>query len=109
MQFSATTDSSQENHVPNAFQATHGYDMSVAKKDSCTCFTQVEDGEEVYAWTGNGCSLRTCPFGAAFDGTPISANNHNQLVECSNRGDCDRKSGQCICYAGYEGKGCRRT
>eukprot|EP00941_MAST-03F_sp_MAST-3F-sp1_P001949 g1949.t1 len=29
--------------------------------------------------------------------------------ECSNKGTCNRQSGQCECYAGYEGEGCSRT
>jgi hypothetical protein len=29
--------------------------------------------------------------------------------ECSNKGTCNRGSGSCECYAGYEGEGCSRT
>jgi len=29
--------------------------------------------------------------------------------ECSNKGICDRKTGQCNCFPGYEGEGCQRT
>lgn len=29
--------------------------------------------------------------------------------ECSNKGICNRKSGQCECFPGYEGEGCART
>ena len=30
-------------------------------------------------------------------------------MECSNRGICDRSSGQCNCFPGYTGEACRRT
>ena len=30
-------------------------------------------------------------------------------AECSNKGMCDRKSGQCDCFDGYSGTACRRV
>jgi hypothetical protein len=30
-------------------------------------------------------------------------------AECSNKGLCDRQSGTCACFAGYEGIACQRT
>ena len=30
-------------------------------------------------------------------------------MECSNKGDCDRKTGQCSCYDGYDGVSCQRA
>lgn len=32
-----------------------------------------------------------------------------QYSECSSRGTCDYATGQCKCFSGYEGKGCRRS
>lgn len=123
MMFSETTPQVQENRVPNLItDATTGIDYTPAdgateygfntnhhKKDSCTCFTKMEEGVEVYAYTGADCSLLTCPYGASWDSPPNANDDHNDLVECSNRGVCDRKTGRCECFEGYEGKGCRRT
>lgn len=30
-------------------------------------------------------------------------------MECSNKGLCDRASGECVCFDGYEGSACQRT
>ncbi|KAH8067881.1 tenascin-like protein [Aureococcus anophagefferens] len=36
-------------------------------------------------------------------------NNVHESTECSNMGICDRKSGECECFDGYEGIACERT
>jgi len=36
-------------------------------------------------------------------------NSFHQQVECSGRGLCDRTSGQCKCFTGYDGEACQRT
>jgi hypothetical protein len=61
--------------------------------DKCTCFP---------GFTGTSCSDRVCPFGNAWIG------DHSAYVECSNKGSCDRKSGNCKCQDGFEGKSCNR-
>merc|ERR1712178_217338 len=47
--------------------------------------------------------------GYAWAASPIADNSHKQLVECSGKGTCDRKSGECQCYDGFWGEGCRRS
>ena len=90
-------------------------------QDTCLCFTEREshhnrDGSVAAgtvstnfepAWTGADCSLRTCPRGYAWAATPQFDNNHKQLIECSGKGTCDRKTGECACYDGFWGEGCR--
>lgn len=39
----------------------------------------------------------------------VRVNEGHFYTECSNRGTCDRGTGQCNCFAGYEGAGCNRT
>mmetsp|Transcript_33644 Transcript_33644/g.44416 ORF Transcript_33644/g.44416 Transcript_33644/m.44416 type:complete len:432 (-) Transcript_33644:188-1483(-) len=55
------------------------------------------------------CSERICPFEFAWVDTPDEHGSHHKYAECSNRGICDRESGECECFPGYEGKACART
>jgi hypothetical protein len=40
---------------------------------------------------------------------PEGAAGHVADVECSDAGTCDRATGQCSCFDGYEGSACQRT
>jgi len=42
-------------------------------------------------------------------GSVGDADEGHFYMECSNRGLCDRKTGECECFDGYEGAACRRT
>jgi len=68
--------------------------------DKCSCHQ---------AWGGPDCSLRQCAFALAWADTADGTNQAHYYAECANKGICDRKSGLCQCFAGYEGKGCRRS
>lgn len=75
--------------------------------DKCTCF-KGRDGYPAYG--GYDCALHTCPKGAAWiSEVVLTANNIHPIVECSNKGKCDYKSGMCNCFNGYEGLACERT
>jgi len=87
-----------ENHCSN-----HG---TCEMNNNCKCFTGL-DGEA--EWTGPDCSLRTCPRDFAWVGDVINSNNLHPWVECSNKGTCDRKSGECSCFPGYDGVACQRS
>merc|ERR1719240_1475329 len=89
-------------YCPNGCSG-HG---SCGNNDKCTCYTR-PDGDP--AWTGHDCSLRTCPKGAAWVAVATSANEAHPLAECSNKGVCDRKSGECECFENYDGIACERT
>ena len=88
-------------YCPNGCSG-HG---SCGASDKCTCYTRI-DGEP--AWTFNDCSGRTCPKGQAWVGYVQNINDAHPVVECSNAGSCDRKSGLCTCFPGYEGISCER-
>jgi hypothetical protein len=73
---------------------------------NCKCFLGL-DGEA--EWTGADCSLRTCPKGFAWVGEVVNANDLHPWVECSNKGLCDRRTGVCECFEGYDGLACQRN
>ena len=45
----------------------------------------------------------------AWIGEVVNTNDAHPIAECSNAGVCDRKSGECACFANYEGIACERT
>jgi len=55
------------------------------------------------------CSERICPFELAWVDTPDKVGSFHKYAECANRGICNRDSGECECFPGYEGKACQRT
>jgi len=87
-----------ENHCSN-----HG---TCETNLNCNCYTGL-DGEP--EWTGPDCSLRTCPKDLAWVGDVQNANDLHPMAECSNKGACDRSTGICNCFPGYEGVACQRT
>lgn len=42
-------------------------------------------------------------------GYVVGSNNAHPVVECSNKGVCDRKTGTCFCDLGFDGLACERT
>jgi hypothetical protein len=110
---------------PNACSG-HG---DCKEKDQCDCYRN---------WAGADCSKRICPFGLAFVDTPqgdldhdgnvsgvsdtqwtivntweqfptTAADEAHEYMECSNKGLCNRDTGECQCLPGYEGSACQRT
>jgi len=91
-----------------------------AANDVCDCWKEEvvinPEGnldEPQVAWTGADCSEMTCPRGISWiehggdDGTKICS--HKKGAECSDKGICNRKTGECACHPGYEGSACHRT
>ena len=55
--------------------------------DKCSCFQN---------WQGPDCSLRTCPYSLAWADTADGTNSAHYYAECSNKGVCDRKTGEVL-------------
>jgi hypothetical protein len=87
-----------ENHCSN-----HG---TCEVNMNCKCFTGLDGQPE---WTGPDCSLRTCPKDISWIGDVVASNNLHPVEECSNKGLCDRSTGTCNCFTGYDGIACQRT
>jgi len=73
----------------------------------CTCYDNWGLGQ---SHDSGDCSQRVCPFELAWVDKPTESYGlHHQYAECAARGVCNRDSGECECFPGYEGKGCQRT
>jgi len=74
--------------------------------DVCQCYDNYGVG---LSHDSGDCSERVCPFEIAWVDTPNKKGAFHKYAECANRGICNRDSGECECFDGYEGKGCART
>ena len=70
------------------------------KDDKCSCYA---------GFQGADCSGRLCPFTLAWADTADGTNQAHYYAECGNKGMCDRETGECACFEGFEGSGCRRS
>jgi len=57
---------------------------------------------------GCDCTMRQCSQTIAWADTADGTSQAHYYAECGNKGICDRATGECKCFEGYEGKGCRR-
>jgi len=80
-----------------------------------TCFANADVGAANAAISVSFEGLEVDEAGAV-DYDPASgdfsqwdANGAHDLLECAGQGLCDRSTGQCNCFPGYEGEACTRT
>ena len=57
---------------------------------------------------GGDCSERFCPFELAWVDSPQRDGTRHRYAECANKGTCNRETGECKSFDGYEGKACAR-
>ena len=72
----------------------------------CKCYDNWGIG---LSYNSGDCSERICPFESAWVDSPDRVGNHHKYIECSAKGICNRDTGECECFPGYEGKACSRT
>ena len=108
---------------------TTAWDKDAMRK--CVCDSSWKVGfargmRQLPEWFGADCSMKRCPTGDDPHTTVDERNCYLQNqqpnpsnekgmwgnmchVDCSNRGTCDYKSGECKCYEGYYGLNCGQT
>lgn len=91
-------------YCPNGCSG-HG---SCGTNDKCTCYTRPGQNTDP-AWTEHDCSMRTCPKGTAWADAASADHTAHASIECSAKGLCDRKTGECKCFDNYSGAACERT
>lgn len=80
--------------------------------DQCDCYNENllgKSSDRNAAWTGADCSEATCPRGVSWNINDGTSSGHESERECSDAGICDRATGECSCFSGYEGSACQRT
>jgi len=84
--------------------------------DVCNCYDNWGVG---LSHDSGDCSDRVCPYEIAWVDTPgkLAASpttkenargRFHKYAECAGQGICDRSTGECACFDGYEGKACAR-
>jgi len=74
--------------------------------DVCSCYDNWGIG---LGHDSGDCSDRVCPYELAWVDTPNIKGQFHKYAECAGRGICNRETGECACFDGYEGKACQRT
>lgn len=90
-------DSTEIQSCPGLISCSGHGNCNQANEYRCSCSV---------GWLAGDCSERACPVGKSWFDLPISDNRAHQLVECSNKGICDRIIGECRCHTGFTGAAC---
>lgn len=73
--------------------------------DVCQCFDNWGVGIEM---SSGDCSQRECFYERAWVDQQMFDGRVHQYAECAGMGICDRDTGMCDCFEGYEGHACQR-
>lgn len=75
-------------------------------KGVCECYDNFGVG---LSHISGDCSDRVCPYEISWIDKPDKTGSHHRYAECAGAGICDRTTGECACFPGYDGKGCARS
>lgn len=91
------------------FNYCNGHGRCELSTSTCQCYEGWGADTDVTYYRSPDCSRRTCPAGKAWADVPTADKVAHRLAECSNRGICNRVSGQCECFDGFTGDACNRN
>ena len=74
----------------------------------CDCYDGWGSVTDIAVYKAPDCSQRVCPPGRAWGDVPTAVDKAHAMAECSNRGVCDRTTGECTCFSGFTGDACQR-
>jgi len=92
-----------------ALNGCSGNGVCDASSSRCLCYAGYGADSDIAAYKAPDCSLRTCPADRAWADVARGAAAAHLPAECSGAGLCDRGSGRCRCFAGFEGEACQRS
>lgn len=87
----------------------NGHGTCVNSTSTCLCFDGWGSPNDATFYRAPDCSLRSCPSDRAWADVPKSSTSAHQVMECSNRGVCDKTTGLCKCFEGFVGNACQRS
>lgn len=87
----------------------NGHGVCDGATSRCNCFEGYGAPEDISLYKAPDCSALTCPSGLAWADVPTAAKVAHAAAECSNMGTCNRKTGTCECFAGFEGEACQKN
>lgn len=90
----------------------NGHGKCFSSTSKCQCYDGWGSDTDISYYKTPDCSKRVCPAGKAWADIPTISSSSDvtahALMECSNRGKCNRETGQCSCFPGFEGNACQR-
>ena len=76
---------------------------------SCTCDPGWGSDADVSLAKSPRCDVRICPAGPALsESVPTAITIAHALRECSGAGLCNRVTGECACFDGFQGRACEK-
>lgn len=86
-----------------------GHGICISSNSTCQCYDGWGSETDVSVYKQANCAARVCPADKSWFDVPTAANTAHANAECSDAGLCNRATGKCSCFDGYDGDACQRT